>query len=154
MPKRTIAVLAVLMLGVVGAASKYKPGGDTAAATGPEAETAGETGASADCVDQTGGDATITISGFAYDVTCLTVSASNGITIVNEDPSAHSFTVEGGVIDETLDAGQTAKGGRSPSSSRAPRSTAGSSPDGRHDRGRVTLRTPAAAGPSGPSATP
>ena len=59
-------------------------------------------------MDQTGGDATITISGFAYDVTCLTVSASNGITIVNEDPSAHSFTVEGGVIDETLDAGQTA----------------------------------------------
>ena len=108
MPKRTIAVLAVLMLGVVRCSSKYKPGGDTAAATGPEAETAGETGASADCVDQTGGDATITISGFAYDVTCLTVSASNGITIVNEDPSAHSFTVEGGVIDETLDAGQTA----------------------------------------------
>jgi plastocyanin len=109
MPKRTIAVLTVLMLGVVGCSGKYKPGGDTAAATGPEAETAGETGASADCVDQTGGDATITILGFAYDVTCLTVSASNGITIVNEDPSAHSFTVEGGVIDETLDAGQTAK---------------------------------------------
>lgn len=105
------AVLAVLMLVVVACSGKYKPGGDAAAA-GPGTETgaAGETaGASADCIDQTGGDATITISGFAYDTACLRVSASNGVTIVNEDQSAHSFSVEGGVIDQTVDAGQTAK---------------------------------------------
>ena len=108
MRKTTIAVLAVLMLGVVACSGKYKPGaGATAANPGAETGAAGETGAPADCADQTDGDATITISGFTYDVTCLKVSASNGITIVNEDQSAHSFSVEGGRVDETLDAGAT-----------------------------------------------
>ncbi|HET9724080.1 MAG TPA: cupredoxin domain-containing protein [Actinomycetota bacterium] len=110
MRKTMIAVLTVLLLGTAACSGKYKPGSDTAAADqGTQTGAAGETGATADCVDQTGGDATITISGFAYDVTCLKVSASNGITIVNEDPSAHSFSVEGGIVDEVVDSGQTAK---------------------------------------------
>ena len=37
------------------------------------------------------------------------MSATNGMTIVNQDNSAHSFSVEGGAIDETLDVGDTAK---------------------------------------------
>lgn len=110
MRKTTIALLAVLMLGVVACSGRYKPSDDTAGAN-PDAETGAtaETGASADCVDQTGGEATITISDFAYDVTCLTVSAANGITIVNRDQSAHSFSVQGGIVDETVDTGQTVK---------------------------------------------
>lgn len=109
MRKTAIALVALLALGVVACSGKYKPdstaggGGGTTTETGP----AGETGVPADCEDQTGGDATITISGYAYDPTCLRVSASGKLTIVNEDPSAHSFSVEGGVIDETLDVGDT-----------------------------------------------
>ncbi|HSD49132.1 MAG TPA: cupredoxin domain-containing protein [Actinomycetota bacterium] len=110
MRKTVSAVLVILVLGTAACSGKYKPGSDSAAADqGTQTGAAGETGAPADCDDQTGGDATITISGYAYDPKCLRVSASNGITIVNEDPSAHSFSVEGGVVDITIDAGQTGK---------------------------------------------
>ncbi len=109
MRKTVIALVALLVLGLAACSGKYKP--DNASEPGATGVTgpAGETGAPADCVDQTGGDATITISGYTYDPTCLRVSASGGLTIVNEDPSAHSFSVEGGLIDETLDIGDTAK---------------------------------------------
>jgi len=108
MRKMLIALVVLLALGLMACSGKYKPdstGGSGAGDTGPT----GETGVSADCVDQTGGDATITISGYAYDPTCLRVSASGSLTIVNEDPSAHSFSLEGGTIDETLDIGDTVK---------------------------------------------
>lgn len=74
---------------------------------------AGATGATggvpADCVDQTGGPATITMVDFAFDPTCLRVSASESLTLVNEDNSAHRFVLEGGAIDEVVDIGQTVK---------------------------------------------
>ncbi|HEX5950942.1 MAG TPA: cupredoxin domain-containing protein [Actinomycetota bacterium] len=109
MRKTMIALVVLLALGLAACSGRYKPDGTAGgAAAGTETGAQGETGATtADCVDQTGGDATISISGFAYDANCLTVSAANGITIVNEDRSAHSFSVEGGIVDETLEAGQT-----------------------------------------------
>lgn len=108
MRRTAIALVAVLMLGLVACSGKYKPETSSAPGTAGDTGPAGETGAAADCVDQTGGEATITISGYAYDPTCLRVSASGSLTIVNEDPSAHSFSLEGGLIDETLDIGGTA----------------------------------------------
>ncbi len=107
MRKTVIALVALLLLGLVACSGKYKPGNASEPSAAGNSAPAGNTGAPADCVDQTGGDATITISGYAYDPTCLRVSASGSLTIVNEDPSAHSFSLEGGLIDETLDVGDT-----------------------------------------------
>ena len=50
-----------------------------------------------DCADLTGEGATftITISDFAFDPNCFTASASQGITIVNQDAADHTFTITG-----------------------------------------------------------
>jgi plastocyanin len=69
----------------------------------------GATGVPADCVDQTGGPATITMVDFAFDPSCVKVSASEDLTLVNDDTSAHRFVLEGGAIDEVVDIGQTVK---------------------------------------------
>jgi len=109
MRKTVIALVALLALGVVACSGKYKP--QSPAEGGSTAET-GATGSSgavpAGCEDLTGGDATITISGFTYP-SCIQVSAGSTITVVNEDPSAHSFSIDGTDIDETLDVGDTVK---------------------------------------------
>lgn len=78
--------------------------------TGDEGAT-GATGGGvpADCVDQTGGQATITAIDFAFQPDCVIVSASGGLTLVNEDTSAHRFILEGGAIDEVMDVGETVK---------------------------------------------
>jgi len=109
MRKVLITLVLLLALGLVACSGKYKP--DNSSEPGATVDTGptGQTGTAADCVDQTGGEATITISGYAYDPTCLRVSASGSLTIVNEDPSAHSFSVAGGLIDETLDIGDRVK---------------------------------------------
>lgn len=109
MRRTVIALVAVLALGLVACSGKYKP--DTTSDPGVTEETGptGATGLPADCEDQTGGDATITISDYAFQPSCLIVDASASLTIVNEDQSAHSFSVEGGAVDVTLDVGDTAK---------------------------------------------
>jgi len=66
-------------------------------------------GVPADCVDQTGGSATITTADFAFEPDCVIVSASANLTLVNEDTSAHRFILEGGAIDQVMEAGQTVK---------------------------------------------
>jgi plastocyanin len=72
------------------------PGGDTA---DPQ------------CVHLTAGDTfTITISDFAFDPSCLTVKATQSISIVNEDSADHTFTISGTQIDVTIPAGQTFNG--------------------------------------------
>jgi plastocyanin len=93
------------------------PTGDTAGAaetgaTGATSE-AGATGdASADCVDLTGeGDVfTITIANFTFDPNCFTASASQGITVVNEDDVGHTFTMVGTDINVPIPAGETFNG--------------------------------------------
>ena len=104
-------LVAVLALGLTACSGKYKPespagagGADTTGDSAPAGETGGTP---SDCADQTGGAATLTISGFAFEPTCLRVSASGSLTVVNEDQSAHSFTVESLAYDETLDVGDT-----------------------------------------------
>jgi plastocyanin len=70
-------------------------------ATGPTADT-GPTAAtgpttSGDCEDLTGeGEVfTITISNFAFVPDCFIASASQGISLVNEDPAPHNFSMTG-----------------------------------------------------------
>jgi plastocyanin len=107
MRKVLMVAVAVLMLGVTGC----KGGADAVAELGLDDD--GATGATggvpADCVDQTGGPATISMVNFAFDPTCVQVSASEGLSLVNEDQSAHRFILEGGAIDEVIDAGETVK---------------------------------------------
>ena len=89
-------------------------GGGTTASTGSTAATGssvGETG-NEDCADLTGEGATftITIADFAYDPPCFTASASQGISIVNQDDVDHTFTMTGTQIDVPVAAGETFNG--------------------------------------------
>ena len=85
----------------------------TTAATGATATGAtAETGPSADCVDLTGeGDVfTVTIADFTFDPNCFTASASQGITVVNEDDAGHTFTMVGTDINVPIAGGETFNG--------------------------------------------
>jgi plastocyanin len=85
----------------------------TIAATGATATGAtAETGPSTDCVDLTGeGDVfTVTIADFTFDPNCFIASASQGITVVNEDDVGHTFTMVGTDINVPIAAGETFNG--------------------------------------------
>jgi len=112
MRKWTFVLVALLAL-VLAACSSDDGGGEdtTGGATG--AATGAATGSSdGDCVDLTGEGAvfTITISDFAFDPSCFTASASQGISIVNEDGSDHTFTMTGTQIDVPIAGGETFNG--------------------------------------------
>jgi plastocyanin len=114
----------MIVLGIALALTAAACGGDdedvaappeTPAATGPTGTTAqtGPTGATGDeCVDLTGEGATFTIvmSRTEFVPECFTASASQGITIVNEDQLAHTFTIEGTMIDVQVNAGDEFQG--------------------------------------------
>jgi hypothetical protein len=78
----------------------------TAAACGGSG---GSSPAPSDCVDLTGHGASITIrmSGLQFHPACFTASASQRLTLENQDGTLHSFTVEGTPIDVDLDPGTT-----------------------------------------------
>lgn len=109
-------VLVGLTVLVLGACSSDDGGGVTGATGTPSAtgSNAGESGATGnpDCVDLTGEGATftITIADFAYDPACFTASASQGISIVNQDDVDHTFTMTGTQIDVPVVAGETFNG--------------------------------------------
>jgi plastocyanin len=89
--------------------------GDTAAetgATGATSETGATGDAAADCPDLTGeGDVfTVTIADFTFDPNCFTASASQGITVVNEDDVGHTFTMVGTDINVPIAGGETFNG--------------------------------------------
>ena len=105
--------VAVLVLGACSSDDGVGTTGSTGvtAATGSDA---GESGATenSDCADLTGEGATftITIADFAYDPPCFTASASQGISIVNQDDADHTFTMTGTQIDVPVAAGETFNG--------------------------------------------
>jgi plastocyanin len=91
--------------------------GDTAGAaetgaTGATSETGATGDASADCVDLTGeGDVfTVTIANLAFDPACFMASASQRISVVNEDDVGHTFTMVGTEINVPIPAGETFNG--------------------------------------------
>ena len=96
---RLVAGLFVLSL-VVAACSSDDDGGGTTDTTGGATGTTAETGSS-------GGGTTITIAGFAFDPDTITVSGPTEVTITNEDSATHTFTLDDGSVDETVEPGAT-----------------------------------------------
>jgi plastocyanin len=96
---RLVAGLFVLSL-VVAACSGDDDGGGTTATTG------GATGSTA-ATGGGGGGTTITIAGFAFDPGTITVSGPTEVTVTNEDSATHTFTLDDGSVDETVEPGAT-----------------------------------------------
>ena len=96
MRKLVFVLVGVFALGL-SACSSDDGAGSTGAETGTTGTQTGSTGStsSGDCADLTGEGATftITIADFAFDPNCFTASASQGITIVNQDDADHTFTI-------------------------------------------------------------
>ena len=103
MRRLVFVLVGVFSLGLT-ACSSDDGGGTTGAETG--------TTGSGDCADLTGEGATftITIADFAFDPNCFTASASQGITIVNQDDADHTFAIPDASIDVPIAAGQTFNG--------------------------------------------
>ena len=97
---RLVAGLFVLSL-VVAACSSDDNGGGTTATTG------GATGSTAATGSTGGGGTTITIAGFAFDPSTITVSGPTEVTITNNDSTTHTFTLDDGSVDQTMDPGAT-----------------------------------------------
>ena len=96
---RLVAGLFVLSL-VVAACSSDDDGGETTSTTG------GATGSTA-ATGGAGGGTTITIAGFAFDPDTITVSGPTEVTVTNEDTTTHTFTLDDGSVDETVEPGAT-----------------------------------------------
>ena len=109
--RKTMVVLATLGL-LLPACGGDDDGGPTAATGATATGATTETGPSADCVDLTGeGEVfTITIANLAFDPACFTASASQGISVVNEDDVGHTFTMVGTDINVPIAAGETFNG--------------------------------------------
>jgi plastocyanin len=101
--RRSVFVLVAVLALALAACSSDEGGGETGA-------TAGQT--DGDCVDLTGEGAvfTITIADFAFDPSCFTASAAQGISVVNEDDVEHTFTMVGTPVDAPVPAGETFNG--------------------------------------------
>ena len=97
---RLVAGLFVLSL-VVAACSSDDDGGGTTATTG------GATGSTAATGGGGGGGTTITIAGFAFDPDTITVSGPTEVTVTNDDSTTHTFTLDDGSVDETVEPGAT-----------------------------------------------
>jgi len=91
-------VAGLFLLSLVVAACSSDDGGGTTGTTGG-ATGATETGS--------GGGTTITIAGFAFDPDTITVSGPTEVTITNNDSTTHTFTLDDGSVDETIDPGAT-----------------------------------------------
>ncbi len=91
-------VAGLFLLSLVVAACSSDDGGGTTGTTGG-ATGATETGS--------GGGTTITIAGFAFDPDTITVSGPTEMTITNNDSTTHTFTLDDGSVDETIDPGAT-----------------------------------------------
>jgi len=99
---RLVAGLFVLSL-VVAACSSDDNGGGTTATTGGATGSTAATGSTGGG----GGGTTITIAGFAFDPDTITVSGPTEVTITNNDSTTHTFTLDDGSVDQTMDPGAT-----------------------------------------------
>ena len=93
-------VAGLFVLSLVVAACSSDDGGGTTDTTGGVTGTTAETGSS-------GGGTTITIAGFAFDPDTITVSGPTEVTITNDDSATHTFTLDDGSVDETVEPGAT-----------------------------------------------
>ena len=97
-----IAGIFVMAL-VLAACGGDDDGGET---TGPTAT--GSTGATGETEGGGGGGGTeITIEGFAFNPSTITVSGATEVTVTNNDTAPHTFTLDDGSADLALGAGET-----------------------------------------------
>jgi len=97
-----IAGIFVMAL-VLAACGGDDDGGET---TGPTAT--GSTGATGETEGGGGGGGTeITIEGFAFNPSTITVSGPTEVTVTNNDTAPHTFTLDDGSADLALGAGET-----------------------------------------------
>jgi plastocyanin len=89
-------VAGLFVLSLVVAACGDDDGGDETGATGAMEETGAN-----------GSGTTITIAGFAFDPSTISVSGPTEVTISNEDSTAHTFTLDDGSVDEEIGPGAT-----------------------------------------------
>ena len=101
---RLVAGLFVLSLVVAACSSDDNGGGTTATTAGA---TGGATGSTAATGGGGGGGTTITIAGFAFDPDTITLSGPTEVTVTNEDTTTHTFTLDDGSVDETVEPGAT-----------------------------------------------
>ena len=94
---RLVAGLFALSL-VVAACSSDDDDGGTTGTTGATGATEAGSG---------GGGTTITIAGFAFDPDTITVSGPTEVTITNDDSATHTFTLDDGSVDQTVEPGAT-----------------------------------------------
>jgi len=78
------------------------------AACGGDDGGGGETGDQTGTETGTGGGTAITIEGFAFDPSTITVSGPTEVTITNNDSAAHTFTLDDGSVDQELAGGESA----------------------------------------------
>jgi plastocyanin len=106
---RTTLIAAIVALALMGAAcssdsSTADTGGDGGGATTSSCTADTATDLSAD------DPFTITIKDIAYQPDCVKVSSAAGIVIVNEDATAHTFTIDGTPVDIELAPNKTVTG--------------------------------------------
>jgi plastocyanin len=87
-------VAGLFVLSLVVAACGGDDDGDETGATGATEETGAN-----------GGGTTITIAGFAFDPSTISVSGPTDVTITNEDSAAHTFTADDGSFDVEIEGG-------------------------------------------------
>jgi plastocyanin len=102
---RLVAGLFVLSLVVAACSSDDNGGGTTATTGGATGDATGSTAATGG--GGGGGGTTITIAGFAFDPDTITVSGPTEVTVTNEDSATHTFTLDDGSVDETVEPGAT-----------------------------------------------
>ncbi len=90
---RLIVGVVAIVLVLTACSSDDNGGGSTGGGT-----TTGASGSS-------GGGTGITISGFAFHPSSLTVSGEATLTVTNEDDVTHTFTLDDGSVDEEIAAG-------------------------------------------------
>lgn len=101
-------VAGVFALAIVLAACSSDDGGDGGGTTGGGTTTGSETGTTTGTTTgSTAGGDTITIEGFAFNPSTISVSGPTEYTITNKDSSSHTFTTDDGSIDEEIGAGET-----------------------------------------------
>jgi plastocyanin len=86
---------ALVLAAVTGLAACSSDGGDE-----PATQTTQTGGGPAD------GVVTVTIAGFAFEPSSVVLPAGDTLTIRNEDTAAHTFTMDDGSLDVSLEPGQ------------------------------------------------
>lgn len=93
---RGVALLFVLTFVLAACGGDDEDGGD---------ETGGTTGTETGTETGTDGGTALTIEGFAFDPSTITVSGPTEIAITNNDSAAHTFTLDDGSVDEEIAGG-------------------------------------------------